>query len=215
MIIKRLNTESASIGEIAAMMADKTNGLQTLNVTQINWPETFPYKPEVKVRIAHNSNELLLQYEVEEKYTMANVTEDNGEVWTDSCCECFISFDETGYYNLETTCIGKALFAFRQSRENAHHAEPEIMQTIRRHASLGTEPFSETVGANKWNLTVAVPVSAFFGHKIEKLDGVEARLNVYKCGDKLSVPHFVSLYPINFPKPNFHLPEFFQAVRFE
>lgn len=215
MIIKKLNTGNASIEEIASLMANKENGITTQTVTNVNWPDTFPYKPEVNVRIAHNGTELLLQYEVAEKYTMARVTEDNGEVWTDSCCECFISFDNTGYYNLETTCIGKALFAFRQSRHDAHHAEQEIMQLIRRHASEGTEPFEEKEGDNRWTLTVAVPVAAFFGHKIEQLDGMEARLNVYKCGDNLSEPHFVSLYPIDYPKPNFHLPEFFQSVKFE
>ncbi|MEG1585779.1 MAG: carbohydrate-binding family 9-like protein, partial [Bacteroidales bacterium] len=110
MIIKKLNTHDLSIEKIAALMSAPDAALETLAVTQVNWPESFPYKPEVKVRIAHNGDELLLQYEVKEKYTMGKVTQDNGEVWTDSCCECFISFDENGYYNLETTCIGKALF---------------------------------------------------------------------------------------------------------
>lgn len=215
MIIKKLNTGERSIAEIAAMMADKANGIETLEVTKVNWPDSYPYKPEVTVRLAHNGNEMFIQYDVKENQTMAVVTEDNGPVWTDSCCECFISFDDSGYYNLETTCIGKALFAFRQSRENAHHAETPIMETIRRHSSLGTEPFAEKIGDNQWTLTVGVPATTFFGHSFTSLDGVEARLNVYKCGDNLSVPHFVSLFPIDFPKPNFHLPEFFQAVRFE
>ena len=213
MIIKKLNTGTASIEEIASQMA--SSDLECLPVSNVNWPDSYPYKPEVNVRIAHNGKELLLQYEVDEKYTMARVTEDNGEVWTDSCCECFIAFDKTGYYNLETTCIGKALFAFRQSRDNAHHAEPEIMQTIRRHASLGTEPFEERTGNNHWTLTIAVPATTFFNHQITSFDNCEARMNVYKCGDNLTEPHFLSLYPIPHPTPNFHLPEFFQTVCFE
>lgn len=215
MIIKKLHTGNRSIAEIATLMADKTNAIETHEVTKVNWPDTYPYKPDVKVRLAHNGNELFLQYEVNEKYTMAVVTKDNGPVWTDSCCECFISFDNTGYYNLETTCIGKALFAFREKKENAHHAEEAIMQTIRRHSSLGSEPFTEKTGDNQWTLTIGIPATTFFNHSLNSFDGIEARLNIYKCGDNLSVPHFVSLYPIDFPKPNFHLPAFFQAIRFE
>ncbi|MEG1587604.1 MAG: carbohydrate-binding family 9-like protein, partial [Bacteroidales bacterium] len=108
-----------------------------------------------------------------------------------------------------------ALFAFRHSRENANHAEPEIMNTIRRHSSLGTEPFAEKTGDNHWILTIALPAKTFFNHQFTKLDGKEARLNIYKCGDSLTQPHFVSLYPITHPTPNFHLPAYFQPVKFE
>ena len=39
-------------------------------------------------------------------------------------------------------------------------------------------------------------------------DGLRARMNLYKCGDDLSHPHFLSWQPIEAPKPNFHLPAF-------
>ncbi len=40
-------------------------------------------------------------------------------------------------------------------------------------------------------------------------------VNVYKCGDALKTPHFVSLYPIETPSPDFHRPEFFRELSFE
>ena len=44
--------------------------------------------------------------------------------------------------------------------------------------------------------------------------GVEARMNLFKCGDELSHPHFLSWQPIRTEKPDFHRPEFFAQVRF-
>jgi hypothetical protein len=215
MIIRKIHTPDASIEAIARQMADAATGLETLTVGTVDWPEEFPYRPDVTVRLAHNGRELLIQYTVSEAHTAARVTADNGRVWTDSCCECFLAFDDSGYYNLETTCIGKALFAFRQTRENPTYGSPEVMQSIRRHSTLGTEPFDERSGDNRYTLTIALPASAFFRHELKDLSGVEARINVYKCGDELSVPHFVSLFPIDWPKPNFHLPQFFGEAKFE
>ncbi|MBR3471266.1 MAG: hypothetical protein IKH22_01600, partial [Prevotella sp.] len=37
---------------------------------------------------------------------------------------------------------------------------------------------------------------------------------VYKCGDCLSVPHYLSLFPITTERPDFHRPEFFQDIVF-
>ena len=41
------------------------------------------------------------------------------------------------------------------------------------------------------------------------LDGQKVRGNIYKCGDKLPVPHFISWSPISTPAPDFHCPRFF------
>lgn len=39
-------------------------------------------------------------------------------------------------------------------------------------------------------------------------------MNLFKCGDELSHPHFLSWQPIRTEKPDFHRPEFFAQVRF-
>jgi hypothetical protein len=44
---------------------------------------------------------------------------------------------------------------------------------------------------------------------------MKARGNFYKCGDSLSVPHFLSWQPIDNPTPNFHLEKFFGELDFE
>lgn len=180
-----------------------------------NWAAEYPYAPKVTFTAAHNGTHLFLTFRVDEEYTAAVVTEDNGPVWTDSAVEFFISFDEKGYYNFEFSCIGKALLGFRKTKPEVTHAGEDVMRTIVRESSLGTANFAERTGENRWELNVAIPVKAFFAHRFATLDGLKARANVYKCGDNLSKPHFLSWQPIRTGNPNFHVPEFFGDIEFE
>lgn len=180
-----------------------------------NWPAEFPYAPRVEFRMFHTGDWLLVRFDVAEQYTAARVTRDNGEVWTDSCAELFIAPDDTLYYNFETTCIGRMLLGAHKSREEAEHAAPEVLASVRRYTSLPFgEPFAEREGDNRWSLTLAIPPQALFRHALKTWSGVEARMNLFKCGDKLSHPHFLSWRPIETERPDFHRPEFFECVRF-
>lgn len=192
--------------------APEAYGLHTVGC--VNWPGQFPAKPSVRFAMAHTGGEILLKFFVAEDYTLGRVTEDNGEVWTDSCVEFFIAFDDTGYYNLECTCIGRALLGFRKQRDVFAHASQETIDTISRKPSLGTEPFDEKRGL-EWTLEITLPAGAFFRHGIADVSGLKARGNFYKCGDNLTVPHFLSWNPIDNPTPNFHLEEFFGEIEFE
>ncbi|MCH5305918.1 MAG: hypothetical protein J1E79_05500 [Rikenella sp.] len=180
-----------------------------------NWAASYPYAPEVTFAAGHDGRHLYLRFQVREECTKAEIAEDNGAVWTDSAVEFFIAFDETGYYNFEFSCIGKALLGFRKSKPDAVHAGREVMESIVRQSSLGTACFAERHGDNRWELCVAIPVGAFFAHRFDSLDGLRARANVYKCGDGLSKPHFLSWQPIGTERPNFHVPEYFGEVEFE
>lgn len=179
-----------------------------------NWAEEYPYAPKVGFRMFHTGEKLYLRFEVEERYTQALVAEDNGEVWTDSCVEFFLSLDDTGYYNFETSCNGRMLLAFRKRKPEPTYASPEVMRSVERVPSLGGECFPEREGDNRWTLTLAIPAAALFRHRLASWSGVEARMNLYKCGDNLTKPHFLSWSPIDAPAPNFHLPEYFRTVQF-
>ena len=63
-------------------------------------------------------------------------------------------------------------------------------------------------------LSLANPPQALFMHSLTDWSGLKAKVNLYKCGDKLSQPHFLSWKPIAAPKPDFHLPEFFEQIKF-
>lgn len=179
-----------------------------------NWSERFPYTPEVRFYIAHNDQQLFLQFEVREEYTMARVATDNGQSWTDSCVELFIALDDRGYYNFEFTCIGKLHLGFRKERPYPVFSTPEILDSVRHFSTLGDANFDERTGSNHWTLTVAIPVTAFFCHRIKTLSGIKASMNLYKCGDNLSRRHYLTWQPVGTSKPDFHTPAFFTPAEF-
>lgn len=189
--------------------------VEPLKIETINWAE-FPYKPEVSVQIAYNSEELFLQFKVNEKSVKAEITTANAKVWTDSCVELFLSPEANDeYYNLEINCIGTVLLGFRKFGESSVHASNEIIDNIRRVSSLGIRQFKERKEQPEWQITIAVPWNTFFEHKIEAFSGKKMKGNFYKCGDGLSVPHFVSWTKIKTEKPSFHQPTFFGGLELE
>ena len=189
--------------------------VESLKLEMVNWEE-FPYRPEVSVQIAWNENELFLQYKVKEQSVKGEVTESNGRVWTDSCVEFFLSPDGNDeYYNLEMTCIGTALLGYQQKGQAVVRASKEQISTIRRISTLGKSPFPERKETTDWQITIAIPWKVYFKHELKPAAGMKMRGNFYKCGDELSVPHFVSWTKIKTEKPNFHAPEFFGGLEFE
>ena len=75
-------------------------------------------------------------------------------------------------------------------------------------------PFTERLEKTRWNLALIIPVEAFFHHAIISLEGMPMRANFYKCGDKLTKPHFLSWQKITVDHPDFHRPEFFGSLLF-
>jgi len=186
-----------------------------LQLEMVNWEE-FPYQPEVTVQIAWNEDELFLRYQVNEQSVKAVITESNGQVWTDSCVEFFLSPEGNDeYYNLEMNCIGTALLGYRKKGEPTVHATEEQISSIRRISSLGDLPFAERKEPTEWQITIAIPWEVFFKHTLKPISGKKLRGNFYKCGDGLAIPHFVSWTKIKTEKPNFHTPEYFGGLEFE
>ena len=196
-------------------LAEVFEGIAPEKIACCNWAEEFPYAPNVTFKMFHTGDKLYVRFDVEEGYTAARVAADNGEVWTDSCCEFFLSLDGEAYYNVETTCIGKMLIGYRKKGQDVIHAGDDILSQVERHTSLGTEPFEEQVGENKWSLMLGLPTAIMHQHKVESWDGLKLKVNLYKCGDNLSKPHFLSWQPIALPQPCFHCPEFFTAIELE
>lgn len=210
--IPKISIDASNIDAVAL----KLSALPLNKIDVINWPADFPSKPEVGFRIAHNGDNILLQYDVKENEILGAITEDNGEVWTDSCAEMFLTFDEAHYYNLECTCIGKALLGYKDfARTSTLHGSPQVMQSIKRLPSLGTANRPKAQGDFHWTLTLVIPRTAFWESNIASFDGLKIRGNFYKCGDNLTTPHFVAWTKIGTPEPSFHQPSFFGEIEFE
>ncbi len=186
-----------------------------VSLNYINW-NNFPYKPEVKFRIAHTGDCIFLKFYVHEKNIRAKEINFNGNVYKDSCVEFFISpADDDNYYNFEFNCIGIPHVGYGNGRHNRRLLPVEILQSVKIHSSLGTKPFDGKQGDFKWEMFIQIPVGCFIYDKIENLEGIEAKGNFYKCGDELAEPHFVTWNPIKTENPDYHRPEFFGKIKFE
>ena len=184
-------------------------------IDELNWHE-FPYRPSVEFRIAHVASAILLHYRVSEQSVAAVAANDNGNVWEDSCVEFFSMPGGDGiYYNVECNCAGTLLIGAGVNREDRELAPPQMFDNVLRWASLGREPFAERMEHTTWEVALVLPVEVYFKHRVGSLGGCTMAANFFKCGDRLSQPHFLSWNPVFTPSPDFHRPECFGRLHFE
>jgi hypothetical protein len=180
----------------------------------LNW-ESFRYRPDARFNIAYSDKEIFLKYYIIEDFVKAEMTESNQMVCEDSCIEFFVSPADDGiYYNFEFNAIGTCLLGTGTSRKDSVRAPVSIIETIRRKGSFGTVPFKERKGKQSWTITIAIPLTAFFRHNITELKGKTFRANFYKCGDKLTRPHYLTWNLISTQNPDYHQSEYFGMLKF-
>lgn len=211
------STPEPAIEDVIAMFDRES--IEWNAIDCVNWPE-YPYKPEVKFRIAHSDTEIYLQFHVRENGVRATFDYDAGShPYKDDCVEFFMipSDRDSSYFNLEMNCIGHGTFHYGPNREERHRCGDEIVSQIRRHSTLGSEAFGTREGEQEWTLTIAIPkrLYAQADLNLTSFSGRTVRANFYKCGDDTAVKHFLSWNPIRIPKPNFHTPEWFGEIKFE
>jgi len=197
--------------EISALL----DGLDVRHrIGELNW-RGYEYSPEAGFSIARTPLEILLKYYVRETWFKAEKTETNQEVYEDSCVEFFVSPSDDGiYYNFEFNAIGTCLMGAGTGRHDRKRADPRVIAEIRRLASAGNRPISEGEGDFTWTLTLAIPFSTLIHHKADVREGTIFRANFYKCGDKLTMPHYLTWNRVGTDKPDFHRPEFFGSLEF-
>ncbi len=135
----------------------------------------------------------------------AEVREDNGRSWEDSCVEIFLQnpTNPDEYFNFETTSRGYLLAAHGPDRNSREPLEQGDLDKVLRTKQLAS------VAGNLicWGMTVQIPATLF---GLKSFDGCTLRGNLYKCADKAKVSHYLSAFPIETEKPDFHRPEFFR-----
>ena len=213
LLIKLIVASAVDASAVPALM--DAQHIEWNSIDCVNWKEQS-YQPSVKFRAAHTGDAILLHYQVTEASVRAVAATDDGRVWEDACVEFFLSPEGNDfYYNFECNCATKLLLHGGPAGGERPTASEEVLKSVKRWSSLGTEPFEERVGECTWEVALVIPASAIFRHEIDSLNGKTMRANFYKCGDKLQTPHFLSWSPIDLPKPKFHCPEFFGELMFE
>ena len=209
--VPRVEVDNLSVDVVTEVMDNA--GVPSHIIDTVNWKE-YPYVPDVKFRIAHTGDAILLNYRVNEEAVRAVAEDDNGRVWEDSCVEFFVTFDGKQYHNIECNCVGTILSAVGPERENRNLLAAELLDKIKRKSTLDKDSMPVN-GPVEWEVSLIIPVEIFASSGVDSFDGIEARGNFYKCGDLLPTPHFLSWNPIEIPVPNFHRPDFFGRILFE
>lgn len=186
-----------------------------LDIDQINWPNDFPKILPVSVHIAHDDQKVYLYYQVQGEELRAVNTKDFMSVWEDSCVEFFMQRnDEQAYRNFEFNVHGVLLASKHESKESAEQLSQELMSSIERFTTI-RHIYKGDVQLSNWTLYAEIPKEAIGFSSNEGLSKQTIGANFYKCGDETNEPHFISWNPIDTPKPNFHVPQFFGSLIFE
>ena len=216
--VKTLEVRKLDFGTDYPDLDDISERLDSLDkrnqVDILNW-EDFNYKPEVEFTIAYTGTEILLKYYIKENWFKAEKTEPNQMVCEDSCVEFFVSpTDDRIYYNLEFNGIRTCLLGSGTGRENSTRAIREPSPGSDGKHRLAKKVSAKREGEFSWTITMAIPLTVFFHHELSDLKGKVFRANFYKCGDKLTVPHYVTWNPVGTVTADYHRPEFFGLLKF-
>jgi len=186
--------------------------------------DLFPWYSEgekqgTRVRLAVSPSHLHVRFDCEDKHIFARVTEPNGPVCEDSCVEFFFA-PEPGkalaYFNLEINCCGTIHLAYGEGRHHRVMATPDVIDAIRVKSSVRGVTKRESPDDDGWRVEAVIPFEA-----LQKMTvfpppepGTVWRANLYRCGGKTD-PQYAVWSPIDWPRPDYHRPEFFGELRVE
>jgi hypothetical protein len=181
-------------------------------------PEHFP---KAQAKLAYDDQAIYVIFRVEDKYIRAVAKKYQDSVYKDSCVEFFFTpgLDiDKGYFNLEMNCGGNALFHHQKmgDRESMAITEQDFNKLTIAH-SLPKIIDPEIESDTTWTLEYRLPFSILenYAQVTRPGTGVEWQANFYKCADACSHPHWLTWSHIDYPKPQFHLPQYFGTLRFE
>ena len=178
--------------------------------------------PKTEVKIAYDEVALYVMFRVEDQYVRAIAAAHQDSVCGDSCVEFFFtpgSDVSNGYFNFEMNCGGTMLFHFHPGSEKGRiDAIPkgDCDGIIKSH-SLPPIVDPEMEDPVTWTVAYAIPIAL-----LRRFCPVTApkrhalwKGNFYKCADNTSHPHWLTWSPVDYPKPNFHLPQSFGVLEFQ
>jgi hypothetical protein len=193
----------------------------TLEVANFR-PESSDHRPRTQARLLYDERGLYGIFQVQDRYVRCVHSGYMALTYLDSCVEIFVQPKlEKGYFNFEFNCGGSLLCYYIIDpthvpggfRDFTPLPEADAGQVAIYH-SLPSQVEPEIVEPTEWCVEFFVPFAV-----LEKYVGTlgdvydqEWRVNLYKCADDTSHPHWASWAPLN--EFDFHLPHCFGTLRF-
>jgi len=198
---------------------------QWQNVSHIfitNFMGTVPgFHPVTQVKVIYDDNSLYVIFRVDDCYVRCREQVCNGPVSNDACVEFFFSPDNEKpqrYFNLEVNCGGTPLMRYNIiPRKEFITLEPELIKEIEIAHSLPAWVDPEITEPITWTVECRIPFTLLekFSRVSLPKTGVNWRANFYKTAAQGTNPHWITWSLVQSSKPDFHLPAFFGALKFD
>ncbi|MEJ7694407.1 carbohydrate-binding family 9-like protein [Daejeonella sp.] len=179
------------------------------------------FQPEVQSKMMYNDTHVYVIFQVKDRLVRSIVTEYNGNVSSDSCVEFFFSPDEKfplKYFNLEVNAGGTPLmFYIEKPMTELKKLTKDELKEIHIAHSLPETVDPEIAGPVTWTIEYSIPLSLLskYSNLTRPAKGVNWKANFYKTGSRTSNPNYITWAVVDFPRPNFHLPQFFGTIQFQ
>lgn len=187
-----------------------------VDVDNQSWPEFEVPKEKVQVKsyLGYESDVLFVLFTVTEDEIRAVNTIQQSPVHQDSCVEVYLGTQEK-YFNLEINPYGTFYVTIGAERENRLPLSQEFHESLVIWTDYPKDLTPENNSKGEWEVITKIPISA---SGIE-MDGNDLKnqsfiINLYKCGDKLKHPHFLSWSPIGTKEPDFMQSSYFGEATF-
>ena len=166
------------------------------------------YIPKVYAQIVYDDSAFYVKYTAYEKNPRREKQNNFEYVNEDSCVEFFANFmpDTSEYYfNFEFNANAIVNFSFRKNRYEFIKLTEEDAEALEAKAQIYDD---------KWVVDYKIPftlLSKYYGSfdisKCTKIKG-----NLFKCGDKTEIEHYLAHFNINSDIPDYHLPQYFGEI---
>ena len=168
------------------------------------WHEkSSEHHPKTVLRALHDGNDIMLLWQVDDRYVRIAHTATNSMVCEDACVEAFLQplKIEKGYINIEVNAGGCIHSSHIRNWTRAPGGFADF------------EYIAKDTCA--WWMILRVPrayLESVFG-PLGDLSGQTWQGNFCKCADCSSRPHWGTLLPQS-PELNFHVPKYFSPIHF-
>ncbi len=169
------------------------------------------YDGKAYAKITYDDTGFNVNFTVFEKNPLREKTKHFEPVNEDSCVEFFVNFTpekSDRYINFEVNANGAMNVAFRKDRFCGTNLALSDIESL----NIKTKLFDD-----KWQAKYKIPfdfIKKYYpDFDIAKAEYVKG--NLYKCGDKTKVEHYLSYFDIKTKTPDFHRPEYFGVFNIE
>jgi hypothetical protein len=179
------------------------------------------FLPKVRAKLMYDDENVYGIFLVEDRYVRSVVQEYNGNVSGDSCVEFFFSPDSNfpeRYFNLEINAGGTPLmFYITKPWDEFTKLKEEDIQQIEIAHSLPAVVDPEITEPVTWTIEYRIPLDMLekYSNVTRPSPGTIWKANFYKTGSKTSNPNYLTWSFVDYPKPNFHVPQSFGSLKFQ